>query len=316
MSPESPAPPPRIRLKYRVEYRLLAVLAALANALPYRAALAVAAVLARLLFHVARFRRRETLRRIRLVFPGISPRRARRIAYLSLRNIAFNLVEMLRIRSLDLADMERLIPNLHESVERIRALQRGKDDAVRGVVLALPHMGNWDLAGNACSLCGVPVFSVAGKQRNPLVNDLLNRLREGRGMEIVERGGRTIVQIIARLRAGGVFAILPDSRNRLPDLPVPFLGGTANLARGMATFAHSTGSPILPLHMLRHGWGRFEFVMGEPVFPDPSLGKADDVRRMTEIVIARVDEAIRAHPEQWFWYNKRWVLAPVEEERP
>jgi lauroyl/myristoyl acyltransferase len=27
-----------------------------------------------------------------------------------------------------------------------------------------------------------------------------------------------------------------------------------------------------------------------------------------------VSDAILSQPEQWFWYNKRWVLEPVEED--
>ncbi len=301
-----------IRFKYRAEYRALACAAALARVLPYRAALAFAWCIAAFLFHVLRFRRRETLRRIGLVFPGIAPRHARRIAWISLRNLAFNAVEMLRIRSFDLPTFERRIANLREGVELIRRVATRPDGSRSGILLALPHMGNWDLAGSACHLCGEPIFSVAGKQRNPLVNDLINRLRSGHGMDIIERGGRTLAQIVVRLRRGEIFAILPDSRSRLPDIEVPFLGGRANLARGMATFAHATGSPIIPLHMVREGWTRFRFVIGEPVYPDPAADKAADVRRMTETVIQTVDAAIHECPEQWFWYNKRWVLDPVE----
>ena len=316
MSSADPAPAGKIRLKYRVEYRLLATTTFFVAHVPYRVGLAFAAFVARFLFHVARFRRRETLRRIRSVFPGISPRAARRIAYLSLRNLAFNVVEMLRIRTFDSEKLHCLFPNLDDVVARIRALQfrsaqTAGSESPQGVILALPHMGNWDLAGSACFLDGIQIFSVAGKQRNPLVNNLLNRLRSGHGMDIVERGSRTLMQIIARLRAGNVFAILPDTRNRLPDLDIPFLGGRANLARGMATFAKSTNSPIFPIYLLRKGWTRFEIVPSDPVYPDPALDKDADVRRMTELVIARVDAAIHAHPEQWFWYNKRWVLDPV-----
>ena len=316
MSNGSPDAAPPVRFRHRVEYGALACAAAIARTLPYRLALAFAWCVAAFLFHVARFRRRETLRRIGLVFPGIPRRRARRIAWTSLRNLAFNAVEMLRIRSFDRATLERRIANLREGVETIRRVATRPDGSRTGIVLALPHMGNWDLAGSACHLCGEPIFSVAGRQRNPLANDLINRLRSGHGMDIIERGGRTLGQIVVRLRRGDVFAILPDSRSRHPDIEVPFLGGRANLARGMATFAHATGAPIIPLHMLREGWTRFRFVMGEPVYPDPSADKPSDVRRMTEIVVAHVDAAIHEHPEQWFWYNKRWVLDPVEPDPP
>mgnify|MGYP006919536186 FL=1 len=37
---------------------------------------------------------------------------------------------------------------------------------------------------------------------------------------------------------------------------------------------------------------------------------------MTQAVLANVEAAIRRAPEQWFWYNKRWVLTPVRDDAP
>jgi lauroyl/myristoyl acyltransferase len=44
-----------------------------------------------------------------------------------------------------------------------------------------------------------------------------------------------------------------------------------------------------------------------------SLEKQEDIVRMTHSVIAVLDKEIQANPEQWFWYNKRWVLDPVRQ---
>ena len=71
--------------------------------------------------------------------------------------------------------MEEMIPELPAAVASLRELMARTDG--RGLVVALPHMGNWDLAGSGCHLSGLPIFSVAGRQRNPMMNDLLNRLR-------------------------------------------------------------------------------------------------------------------------------------------
>ena len=48
--------------------------------------------------------------------------------------------------------------------------------------------------------------------------------------------------------------------------------------------------------------------------PDPALPKEQDWLRMTQAVIDLYDAAIRAAPEQYFWYNKRWVLDPLPAE--
>lgn len=301
--------PPSVR--HWLEYGVFRALAVCASVLPYRAALALAWVVAAFLFHVARFRRRETLRRISAVFgTAVGPRAARRIAWRSLRNLAFNAVEMLRIRRFSEEILRRRMPEFDATLAAIQTAtaSRGRTS---GAVVGIPHMGNWDLAGSACFLGGLPVFSVAARQRNPLMNDYINRLRSGHGMEILERGAGTLRQVVERLRAGQLFAILPDTRSRQPDLVVPFLGGEANLARGMASFARAADVPILPIIVVREGWTRFRITVHPPVFPDQGLDKADDLLRMTRHVAALIDAAIRAHPDQWFWYNKRWVLEAV-----
>ena len=297
--------------QYRLEYGALVGSAALLNRLPYRAALAVACGVAWFLFHVVRFRRRETFRRIREVFGEDTPeQRVRRIAWTSLRNMAFNCVEMMRASSIDRAWVDRYMPGFKEKAHIVSDLIRNH----RGVVLAVPHTGNWDLAGWACSRYEVSMFSVAGKQKNPYVNRWISRQREN-GIKMLERGKGAMRQILRLLCQGHAFAILPDVRMPSPDLKLPFLGGTANLGRGMALFAVSANVPILPAVFTRRGWDRHEFVHYDPIFPDPAADRDADAKRLTEAVVAIVDKAIRANPEQWFWYNKRWVLTPLPEEK-
>ena len=299
-------------VQYRLEYAALVGGAALLNLLPYKAALTVAAAGAWLMFHVVRFRRRETFRRIREVFGADLPeRRVRRIAWMSLRNVAFNGVEMMRASRIDKVWVDTYIPEFHTHIPLITGLIKNH----RGLIFAVPHMGNWDLAGWACSRYGVKMFSVAAKQKNPYVNAWISRQREN-GIKMLERGGGTLRKILRLLCNGNAFAILPDVRMPTPDLKLSFLGGTANLGRGMAMFATSTNVPILPAFFTRRGWGRHEFFFSEPIFPDPSLDRDTDARRLTEAVVALADKAIRAHPEQWFWYNKRWVLTPLPEDAP
>lgn len=287
-------------------------MAALFNRLPYRAALALAWALAGFMFHVVRFRRRETFRRIREVFgTGLPARAVRRIAWRSMRNTAFNMVEMMRAPSIDQAWIDRHLPDFKAHMPVVQALV----DQYGGAVFTVPHMGNWDLAGWACHRYGIRMFSIAAKQKNPLVNAWINRQRES-GMTVLERGGGTLKQIIRLLRSGAVLAILPDVRMPTPDLKIPFLGGTANFGRGLAMFAITAKVPIIPAVFRREGWTRHGLVRLPAILPDPSLDKETDARRITEAVVAQVDAAIRQSPEQWFWYNKRWVLRPVHEPAP
>ena len=61
----------------------------------------------------------------------------------------------------------------------------------------------------------------------------------------------------------------------------------------------------------RVGLAHHVFDLAEPLFPDKSLDEEADIRRLTETVMASIEAQIRSDPGQWFWYNKRWVLDPL-----
>jgi lauroyl/myristoyl acyltransferase len=42
------------------------------------------------------------------------------------------------------------------------------------------------------------------------------------------------------------------------------------------------------------------------------VDKREDWRRMTQAIFSDIEQAIMADPEQWFWFNKRWILDPIE----
>ncbi len=282
----------------------------LVNVLPYRVALLVGWKWAWLGFHVIRFRRAETDRRIVEVFGArFTPHERRRIAWLSLRNVLFTAVDIMRTPFITQAELSK-ISEYDAAINLL--LEHHKTG--RGGVFALPHMGAWELPGRAMTLRGVPFFSVAGKQRNPLFDDYLNTTREKSGMPILMRGASTLKDIIRRLKAGQMLAILPDVRMRTEAVKVRFLGKEANIGGGMAMFARHANVPIFPVIVTRVGWAKHVAKIYPPVWSDPALDKEADIQQMSQKVMDIVSDAIMAQPEQWFWYNKRWVLEPVEED--
>lgn len=306
-------PPDSPTLTHRIEYVLLRALAAAVGRLPYGAALAVGRGLAGLSFRLLGGRRREAERRIRGVFgDAVDARAARRIAWQSWRNIVFDGVELILEPRMDAAWMLHVFgpADFLEPIRRHCATGRG-------AILAVPHMGNWEMAAVLCHLKGIPIFSVAAQQKNPLTDAYINRLRRSPGIDTLARGSGTMKEIIRRLQSGQVLAILPDVRMKTEGYATPFLGGTANLGKGMGLFARHANVPVFPCAVRRVGWTRHAAVVHPPVWPDETLEKEADARRITHAVVAALEGEIRAHPESWFWYNRRWVLDPLPaQEQP
>ena len=295
------------KIKHWAEYVLLRILAASIQYMPLHMALAIAWLLAALIHFVFRFRVQMARHRIREVFgERFTNRQSRSISWISWRNLCFNAVEIMRAPQINLHYIEKYVEN------RTLLPLQNLTVSGKGALLCVPHMGNWDLGGLSAHLMGIPFFFIARRQKNPYTDDYLNKMRQSTGAEtIMSDDQRMLRDAVKRLKRGMVFAILPDVRSRTPALKIPFLNHTANIAHGLALFSHLSDVPILPALTRRIGWTHHVWVFGEPVYPDKAAEREQDFQRLTETVFQFFDQAIRDYPEQYFWYNKRWVLDPL-----
>lgn len=294
--------------RHRLEYACVRAVAGLIALLPYRGALAVGWLTAALIWLVSPGRVREAGRRIRSVFPdSLSEAEVSRIAWMSVRNFIFNGVEMV----LNIRVTPSRVDGFYDDRSYLDDLLEQTKSGVGGLI-AVAHMGSWELGAILCHHHGIPIFTLAAAQKNALTNDFINYLRRRPGIDTLARGGGSVRQILARLKAGQFLAILPDLRSPTPGVAVPFLGGMANIAVGMASLARHANVPIFPVLLTRTGWTRHRGRRGcPPIRPDPDLSKEEDIARMTREVMAVLDAAIRQDPGQWFWFNKRWILDPL-----
>ena len=290
-----------------LEYFLLRFFCALVNVIPYALAMALARGFGWIGFHVIRFKRARTLERIRSVFPEKSLRECRVIAVRSLQNVLQTGVEMMRAPKLDRAWMDRYV----KDGSHYKGLLQEFVDEGKGVVIMVPHSGNWYMAAWAMAKYGLPLFAIAARQRNPKLNAWMNR--QYGDIEVLDRDNRsTLIQIHQRLRDGRAFAILPDLRVRNPDVEVDFLGGRANVSHAGAAFAVNCGCPIVLAVMTREN-GRHVFHYLKALRPDPAADKKEETRRLTREALKLLSDEIVKHPGDWYWYNKRWILEPVKK---
>jgi Kdo2-lipid IVA lauroyltransferase/acyltransferase len=303
----NPSTSVKYRLKHIAEYGALRMLHGLMNRVPARAACGLGIGLAWLAQGPMHARVVEARRRIREVFgDALSDHEVKRIAWISLRNTFLNGVEVLRMGRIDRAWVERHIANLESLAPLQDHLLSG-----RGAILVVPHTGNWDLAGVATRWLQIPVFIVIGHQKNPLTDAFIDRQRRAPGIETISRHDGPLRKVIRNLRAGKVLAFMTDTRAKSDGVATRFLGKQAHVSGGMALFARQANVPIFPAVALREGTDRHRWMVFDPIEPDPALDKQADTLRMTQAVMDLFDREIRRRPDQYFWYNRRWVLDPV-----
>lgn len=294
-----------VRLRYRVEYAALRLAVGVLKALPTGLSFIIAAGLAAAIYRLFPKRPAEARRRIAQVFPTKSAREVDRIARIGLRNLFFSAIETIRFPHLGARWMERHI-DVGNFPERVEAhLKPGQ-----GALFVIPHMGNWELAGLAAGRRGLPMFFLIGRQRNPLAEAYLNRVRRATGLEYIPRDDKAGRILLRNLRAGKLFGILPDVRMKTHGVPVTLFGAEADLPGGVAMFARRTGVPIFLGHVRRVGWTRHVWDFEPPIWSDASADPDEEARRISQRIADYFTDLVRRYPDQYFWYNKRWVLDP------
>ncbi|MFJ6213655.1 phosphatidylinositol mannoside acyltransferase [Streptomyces sp. NPDC092296] len=193
-----------------------------------------------------------------------------------------------------------------EGHERItRTLAEG-----RGAVLALPHMGNWDLAGAwVVSHLGHRFTTVAERLKPESLFDRFVAYREGLGMEVLPLTGgsvSTIGTLAKRLRAGGLVCLVGDRDLSAGGIAVDFLGETARVPAGPAALAVQTGAALLPVTLWYEGP-----VMKGTVHPEIAVPEQGSRREksaaMTQALADVWADGVRSHPEDWHMLQRFWL---------
>ncbi|MBO0706799.1 MAG: lysophospholipid acyltransferase family protein [Candidatus Dormibacteraeota bacterium] len=181
-------------------------------------------------------------------------------------------------------------------------------EAGHGAILALPHMGSWDVAGALAGILGMPIVAVADPMPGSLDEEVV-RNRSAHGMRIIPLGRQAVREIYAALDRNGLVALLCD----LPHGPGPevrFFGLRATVPGGPASIAIRRQVPILPAYVYRLPGNRYQVHVDPPIQPPRERGKAAEQALMQEVV-RRFECFIHQHPDQWYAF---WPLLAEDED--
>jgi KDO2-lipid IV(A) lauroyltransferase len=186
--------------------------------------------------------------------------------------------------------------------------------AGRGVVVPLPHMGNWDWAGAWACATGMPLVTVAERLRPERLYDEFVAYRASLGMEILPLtgGDASMPRLEEWVRAGGLVCLLADRDLSRSGVEVTLCGQRARVPRGPALLARRTGAPLLPV-TLHYDGDEMVVTFHEPV---PHRDGDDGLVAMTQGVADAFTEAFRAHPQDWHMMQRVFLDDPADQDPP
>lgn len=181
----------------------------------------------------------------------------------------------------------------------------------RGVIMALPHMGNWDFGGAWLALQGFPVAAVAEVLEPPELFDWFVSFRRRLNMEIIPLGPSAGGDVLRALRAGKVVGLISDrDLSGGGGVAVDFFGERTTLPGGPATLALRTGAPLLPAAIYMEPHGHHHGVVRPPIPIERTGRLRDDVTRVTQALASELETLIRRAPEQWHNFQPSWPSDP------
>ena len=194
----------------------------------------------------------------------------------------------------------------------IHALKSG------GVILTLPHSGNWDLAGAWAALTYGTVATVAERLKPELIFRKFLKMRTELGMNILPLTGETGIYEFLRqeVSSGHVVPLLGDRDVAQNGMGNSFFSARASLPIGAAVLALDTG---LPLFTCSTWYDNDVLVITfDEQVPVPSevavgRGRLKQAQEITAVIAARFETHIRNHPEDWHMLQPVWSDLVVAE---
>jgi KDO2-lipid IV(A) lauroyltransferase len=179
-----------------------------------------------------------------------------------------------------------------------------------GVVLALPHCANWDLAGAWLAARGMPFTTAAERLRPAALYDAFVSYRTRLGMEVLalEQGNGISVfgTLSGRLREGKVVCLVADRDLTESGIEVDFFGAPARMPAGPAALSVGTGAALLPTTLWYEG--RTMRLRIHPRIAQPTTGsRSERIAAMTQQLAGVFQESIAAHPADWHMLQRIWA---------
>ena len=185
--------------------------------------------------------------------------------------------------------------------------------AGNGLIVWTAHVGNWEFASRLLAMYGrVHVARVV--EDNPAEITLRNLMASEQLTTVdLKAGVSASIELLQALRRNEIVAIQGDRVYQRHTLDVPFFSQTTNFPLGPFLLSRVSGAPVLPAFVIRKGWLRYEVLMGEPIFADPSQIKCgDDNAGLYESMCQAVgflEKTLTAHYDQWMNYFDFWPIA-------
>ena len=292
-------------MRHRVEYAAVRAVLAAVRVMPDRLVRACGTALGLAFYAVDGAHRRIAHQNLAAAFPQRSDAERGAISRAAFAHFGRLLMALLNVATLSPDEMLARVEIDGEDRARSAYAQQ------KGVLFVTGHFGFWELQALVHALRVEPVSVIGRALDNPLLNRLLEDIRQRTGNTVIYRKG-TLRRILRTLQAGHGVAVLIDQHIMSPEaIYVDFFERPAATTSAIAALAMRTGAPVVPVFALPLADGRYRLIYEHPVDPPRGAG-GEAIREFTQRCTDVLEMYVRRDPHLWLWMHRRWRDVPAE----
>jgi KDO2-lipid IV(A) lauroyltransferase len=183
--------------------------------------------------------------------------------------------------------------------------------AKTGVIVAVPHAGNWDHAGAYFCAKGIRLVTVAERLKPEKLFLKFLAYRQAMGMEVLPLDGRVLNTLQDRLNEGALVALVSDRDLSRSGIEIEFFGGKARMPAGPALLALRTKAPLITAFVTYTDNGvHIEF--RNVVLPSGG-DESGKVREIVQTTAQYFEDGISKNPQDWHMLQRIWVDGDFKE---
>ena len=181
----------------------------------------------------------------------------------------------------------------------------------KGVVIALPHSGNWDHAGAYFCSIGIPLVTVAEHLKPEALFQRFLEYRTSMGFEVLSLDSRSFVTLVKRAREKRLIALVADRDLSRSGIDVDFFGHPSRMPAGPALLAVKTGIPLVVAHVSYRTTG-IHIDFSEVSIPQ-SGSESEKISKIVQECADLFARGIAEHPEDWHMLQRIWTDGDFKE---
>jgi len=243
-------------------------------------------------------KRRKADANLAIAFPDKDAAWRRRTTRGIFRHLGYSVVELIKLDQI-WAEKDRRVEFVLEEGARAH-MERGGP-----ILFVTAHVGPWQVTPLITREFDVTVSTVYAPESNPVMNELMQKLRKGLGERLIsaEAGPRPIIR---ELNAGRSVGVAMDTRPDTGKL-VPLFGREALTNTSAVGLALRTGAALLLVRAERLPGARYRITAYGPVTsPVPDAPLRDQATLITGRIHSYFEDWIRQDPAQWICLKRRW----------